>query len=465
MRAPSHIVSLTGQPTSALAQPLSAAPSNASPYPTAPAVHPPPALTPPPIVVPAFALAIPPTVASDQPETAKTPAATAAPSAGQGVKPADLSFVHKVASPAVTKKRHLGLIASFGVTVILPVLVGTYYLFAVAEDQYASYLGFSVQREDANSAIELLGGLTKLSGGGAPDHLILYKYIKSRDMLSAVAKDVDLAEAFSRSDDPFFSLAPDATIEEQTDYWARMVRVYLDSGSGLIEMEVRAFTPETAQAIAQGILKESTRLLNNLSDIAKMDATSFSRQDLDAVTLRLRTAQETLTAFRSRNQMVDPTTDLQGRTGLLNSLLAQQAAALIDMDLLADNTGDSDPRRAFLQRRIDVIGARIAAERNLVSASNGAGDASFADLVSEFERLQLEQEFAQRAYVAALSLYDGAVANASRSSRYLATYLPPTLAQKSEYPRRLQSITLLFGGLFLFWSIMVLTYYSVRDRR
>lgn len=374
-------------------------------------------------------------------------------------------YIHRVASAAKVRSRHLGLLTTFVAGVVLPTLVSAFYLFFIAEDQYASRLGFSVQREDASKALDILGGLTKLSGGGAPDQVILYKYTKSRDMLQAVAQKVDLKSAFFRSNDPIFSLDVDASIEDRTDYWERMVSVYLDSSSGLLELEVRAFTPETAQAIAVAILEESTRLLNELSDIAKSDATSYARRDLDQSVDRLKKAEQDLTDFRSRNQIVDPASDFQGRMGLLNSLLQQQAAALIELDLLRADANPNDPRRELAQRRIDVIGQRIAAERKRISTSDTSGEVAYADLVSEYERLRLEQDFAQRAYLATLASYNASLADAARASRYLATYLPPTKAEKSEYPQRFQSTLLIFGAAFLIWSILALTYYSIRDRR
>ena len=54
--------------------------------------------------------------------------------------------------------------------------------------------------------------------------------------------------------------------------------------------------------------------------------------------------------------------------------------------------------------------------------------------------------------------------DATRQSRYLATYIRPTLAQESEYPRReiIAGLAALF--LLLVWAIAALVYYSIRDR-
>ncbi len=57
-------------------------------------------------------------------------------------------------------------------------------------------------------------------------------------------------------------------------------------------------------------------------------------EDLDLALERLKAAREALTAFRLANQIVDPNADIQGQMGLLNTLQAQQAEALIEFDLL-----------------------------------------------------------------------------------------------------------------------------------
>ncbi|MBL9057846.1 MAG: sugar transporter, partial [Rhodobacteraceae bacterium] len=50
-------------------------------------------------------------------------------------------------------------------------------------------------------------------------------------------------------------------------------------------------------------------------------------------------------------------------------------------------------------------------------------------------------------------------------SRYLAAYVEPTLAQTPLYPQRM--VIILVGGFVIFglWSICLLIYYSLHDRR
>jgi capsular polysaccharide transport system permease protein len=393
----------------------------------------------------------------------KAPGARPAPV--PAASPAQPRFRHRVAGAARLRTRHFGLILSFFAVVLLPALVSAWYLFFVAEDQYASNLGFSVQREDGSSSVDLLGGLTQIAAASTPDPTILYKYIVSRDMIRAVEQRIDVERAFTRPGDPFYSLAADASIEERERHWERMVKVFLDSGSGLIEVRVRAYTPEDAKTIADAIRDESAKLLNQLSDTAKADATRFARSELETATRRLTAAKAAMTEFRVRTQIVDPATDFAGRMGLLNSLLAQQANALIERDILrASSTYADDPRFEQIERRIEVISKRIEAERARISTSDD-GTVGYAELVSEYESLRLETEFAEHAYVTALANLDSAVATAQRNSRYLAVYMPPTLAETAEYPQRITLSLLVAGLLFVFWSILALSYYAVRDRQ
>ena len=245
-----------------------------------------------------------------------------------------------------------------------------------------------------------------------------------------------------------------------------MIRISYDSGSELMEVRARAFTAEDAKAIADAIFDENSKIINELSAIARADATRYAAEDLAQSIERLKQAREALTTFRLKNQIVDPNADIQAQMGLLTNLQTQQAEALIDFDLLADIARDGDPRLEQAQRRIDVIEARIEAERQKFGVGGqGPGGAEFATTIAEFERLTVDRHFAEAAYAASLSARDASVAEANRQSRYLATYIKPTIAQKSEFPQRLILIAVigLFSGLI--WAIFILVFYALRDRR
>ena len=371
------------------------------------------------------------------------------------------------------RPRHRLVLASFLVVVILPALVSGWYLYARAVDQYASVMAFTVRSEDSRSALDVLGRLGGgfAFGGGAAstDGEILYQFIQSQELVASIDAQLDLRSMFARYHDvdPVFGFRPGGTIEDLNDHWSRKLRIAFDIGSGLMEIRVLAFDPHEARMIAQAILDESTRRINELSAAAREDATRHAREDLDLALERLRTAREAVTEFRIRTQIVDPTADLQGQMGVLNTLQGQLAAALVELDLLRENTRAGDPRITQAERRIEVIRARIAEERLRIGGGTGTGPGGedYATVMAEFERLNLDREFAEQAYRSALSAFDAAVAQAQRNSRYLATHIAPTTAESARYPDREMLLALTVFFLLLGWSVVVLIYYSIRDSR
>ena len=371
---------------------------------------------------------------------------------------------------ARARTRHWGLIFSFLLLVILPIGLSGWYLWTRATDRYVSYAGFSVRTENVGSALDFLGGVAALSGSSSSaDTDILYQFIQSHELVARVDAALDLQNLWAKADparDPYFAYHPPGTIEDLVSYWGSMVKVYNDNG--LIDLQVEAFSPDDAQAIARMIYDESSLMINRLSDIAQEDATRYAREERDVAVDQLKTARAALTLFRNRNQIVDPVASVQTQMGLLSSLQEQLATTLIDLDILKQTTAESDPRIVQAELRITVINARIQEERNKLGIGAGADPAAgeaFADLLGDYERLSVDLQFAQQTYTVALATYDGAVAESRRQSRYLAAHVQPTLAQAPEQPRRIELLALVALFAFLIWAILCLIAYSLKDRR
>lgn len=385
--------------------------------------------------------------------------------------------VRPVAEPARRRKRHWGLLLSFLLLVAGPVGTTLWYLNERAVDQYGSTLGFTVRSEESITASDVFGGLqTAIGGAGSSSNSdILYAFIRSQEIVADIDTELDLRALYSRHTevDPifgfhnggdFYGIETPGTIEDLTNYWQRMVRISYDQTSGLMEVTALAFEPDEAQAIAQAIYDQSLARINALSDQARADATRYASEELVLKEDLLKQASDALTAFRVENQIVDLTTDIQGQMGVLSALQQELVTAQIELDLLLQNSSPGSARIEQVQNRIEAIERRIDEER-LKFGTGVQGGESFATTAAEFERLTLEREFAQEAYVAARAVYDSAVAEANRQSLYLAAYIEPTRAEKSEYPQHGLIIGLVALFAFLGWSILALVYYSLRDRR
>lgn len=380
-------------------------------------------------------------------------------------------IVRPMAGPARRRRRHLGLALSGLAIVALPLAVIAFYLFARAEDQYASRVGFTVRQEQPGQTQALLGGLAQLAGpsaaGGAPDGDILNAFIQGPGLVRRMDARLDLWGHYGAPfrGDPVFALRPGGTIEDLHRHWGRVLAVDYDQATGLIGLELRAFDPVFAQAVTQMILTESQALVNELNAAARADLLAAAEADVADSLLRLKAAREALVRFRTRTQIVDPETDLETRMGVQNSLQQQLAQALVEYDLLLQSAGERAPSVIQAQRRIAVIRARLSEEREALAAEQSyVGVEGYPALIAEYESLAVDREYAEETYRAALAQLDAARANATRHSRYLAVYMQPSLPEAAEYPRRAQIVLMALLFLALGWALFVLIYYSLRDR-
>lgn len=358
-----------------------------------------------------------------------------------------------------------GLRAGFLALVLLPALMAALYLFLRAADQYAATAGFAVQSARPAPSIDLLGGLSQLSGASDTQAAMVYAYLESPDLVATLDRQLDLRARFSRADDPIFALDPGASRERLIAYWQGMTRTSYDTGTGLITLQVRAFSAEDAQSIAAAAYAAASRMINAISTSAQADMTRAARAELGRAESRLRAAQRALDSFREQSRVVDPAADVSGQMGLIGSLQDALAQALIDRDLLAATTGPADPRLAEAERRISAIRSRIAAERRGLGSGGPHPGATLARLTGRFEQLTADRAFAETSYEAARAAVDAAEAAARQQAIYLAAWQNPVRPESAEYPRRWQitALVALFG--FLVWSILSLAYYSLRDRR
>ena len=361
--------------------------------------------------------------------------------------------------------RHFLIRLSFLLIVVAPVVISGGYLYTRATDQYHSFSAFAVRSEEAPNPLDVIGAFTQTGSTASPDAEILHDYILSQTLVQEIAQELDLQTMYNLPEgDPVFTLGQNRSVEDTLSYWERMVSAAIDTNSGVLEIEVRAFTPEDAQVVAEAIIARSAQLIEDLSREAREDAMRFTLQDVMKAEERLKEMRRRIRDFRTEYQIIDPEADVQSQVGIVSALQGRLAEALIEFETIGSYSGNEDPRLPNIQRRIDAIRNQISIERDAVS-SQSAGGKSLSEVIGEYEELLVDLEFSQNAYTAALAAEEQARIEANRRSRYLAIHIPPTRAEDSLYPQRLLLLTVIFACALAAWGILILIYYNVRDRR
>ena len=362
------------------------------------------------------------------------------------------------------RRRHRVIRASFVLLVLGPLVAAAAYLWLVAADQYRAVTAFSVRSEEVRSPLEALGAFTQVGGSSASDIHILYDYITAQPMVEALDRSLDLRTLFAGNPDDFvFALQDDASIEDLVDYWQRMARVTIDPASGVLTVEIKAFSPVSAQQLAEAVVAESGRLVDELARVARDDAMRFASAEVAEAEAKLKAARIEMLGFRTANDTIDPGAAVDSQMGVIGALQNQLAEALVERGTLLTYADEGDHRVKAVDARIAAIRAQIESEQQLVSGT-ASDAATLADMMGRYEALKVDLEFAQTNYTAALASAEQAAAEARRKSRYLALHIPPTLAEDSLFPRRGFLTFAVFLTALALWSSAVLVYYNIRDR-
>jgi capsular polysaccharide transport system permease protein len=351
---------------------------------------------------------------------------------------------------------------------LTPALLVFAYLHGAAHPQYYSYAGFTTRTSDAaGSADVLTSGLGFGIATQANENDILYSYIQSQELVASLDAALDLTSKFSAgwSSDPLLQLRPSATREDLHRHWLKVFDVAYDRTSGLIEMRLRGPDPVWVSDVLAAVIRSSTAKVNDINQAAFADAVQFAEIALQDAETAWQTAREVVQEFRVANGIVDPAVEIESRMGVLTSLQHQLATAMIELDEMAQTADRNDPRFRKLDDRVTVIRDRLAAERLSFSGDVPQNEKSFPELVSTYEALSTDLEFAQLRYTNALAALTRAQSDAAENSRYLAVYLEPTIAETSEFPMPFSTAALVALISTLISAIFAMVYLSVRGRR
>jgi capsular polysaccharide transport system permease protein len=267
-------------------------------------------------------------------------------------------------------------------------------------------------------------------------------------------------------------LGDEVSREKLVDYWRNRIEVFYDSTKNTVAVEVRAFTPGDAEAIAREIVDITRRMVNDLSAQARRDAVRFAASEVARAELRVRAARQEMLDFRLKNREFDPaqtataaltlTAELQGELAQLNAHLSAVSGYLAAD---APSVQMLKSRIAAIEGEISRIEGKIAAPADAGGevAPAGAGEASLARTATRYGELQINQEFAEKSYLAALASLERARAEADATQSYLAVYLAPARPESSTYPNRLNAILVVLALAATLWAIGALAFLSIKD--
>lgn len=357
----------------------------------------------------------------------------------------------------------LGLIASFVAIVLLPMLVVGIYYGLIASDQYATETRFSLRNGEPGIS-DMLGGLT--GGGGSQqsqDSQIIIDYARSRTIVESLETELDLRQIFARDDADYLSrFKKNKPIEDLVRYWRKRVDASYEKTSGIITLEVRAFTPEDSFMLAGKILERCEKLVNDLSQRSRRDALKQAEFELHRAEGQLKGATADMREAQNSQGVLDATVEAEALNKIVTLLRLELVKAQQQIAGQGDGVSADAPQVRVLNARVQTLQEQINKYATQIADKNLGGE-SMADRKRALDLQQTELAVAMQRYIMASVAFENARLDLETQKAYLAPFIKPMLSTKPTYPKRWWDWFLISGPALLAWALVSASAFLIRD--
>lgn len=371
--------------------------------------------------------------------------------------------VKPVGESLFAKLKRLGLL--FWLTVVAPTVLSVFYFGLFASDVYVSESRYVVRSPEKpqKGGIGLLLGSAGFSSA-SEEVRAAQGFIASRDALRAINGDNYAAKAWGNPDVSIFNrfnpLGWSGSFEDLYLFYRDKVDAAFDSETGITILTVRAYSPAEAQAINARLLQSAETLVNQLNARGRKDLVRFAEQEVTEAKRQAAEAGQALAAYRNRKGVIDPEKQATVQLQMVSKLQDELIGARMQL-LQLSQAANQNPQIPLLKVRIAGLQRAIQQEVGAVAGSNG----SLSEAAAEYQRLQVQREFADQQLGLSLAALQDARNEARRQGAYVERVAQPSLPDDALEPSRIRGIlaTLIIG--LVAWGILTMLLAGVREHR
>ena len=363
------------------------------------------------------------------------------------------------------RKRRSRFFMRLALFVGLPTLFMAIYSFVWATPRYVSE--FEVTYQTYQPAQALSAGLVQsfmgVSTGSTIDlGTILYEYVRSPALLAKLDAKLHLREYYSSSKIDWPSrLNPHTSAENFLSYYRWHVAASEGLG-GYLTVDVQAFDPQYAFALAKAVDQACDEMIDDMTVRAREDEVKYAQDELNREEDRIRKARLALTDFQNAHGDLNPQTAATQLGQIAGGLESDLAKARSELAIVLQYMRADSPKVLQIKYQIKALEQQLRYERERLASSGGK--TAYSQILNEYSALQLEQQFAQDAYLAAQQGLAVARADAARKQNYLIDFTPPYLPDKATIWLPLEYTATAFFASLLIYGISSLMIGAFRDQ-
>lgn len=338
----------------------------------------------------------------------------------------------------------------FACAVIASLLAVIYWGF-MASDRFISESHAIIQSTDlvGSESVDLSGLLGNTNSNEKPDQLLLRDYLLSVDMLKKLDKKLNLREHYSNPKWDILSRmwAKDEPLEEFYNYFLTRVSVEYDDYSGILLINAQAYDPKMAHAITSMLVTEGEQFMNAMAKNLAKEQVDFLENELQQLTTNTMDARQKVLNFQNAHGLASPQNTAENLTSIVNKMEAELSELQTKRAAMLSYLMPTSPNIAELNMQISAIEKQLQKEKGKLTSPNKN---TLNRTIEEYQRLEMNAEFAQEIYKTALVGLEKGRFEASRTLKKMSILQQPTLPEYPLQPHRLYNII-----VFIIFSLVI----------
>lgn len=373
------------------------------------------------------------------------------------------------ATKSVPTQRNLGKVTSMVFTglirlVFILAILGVLYWLVFASDRYVSESTLIIRKTDSVSAPAFDLGLlfTGALGAERSNQMLLRENLLSVDMLKTLDQDLDLRTHYSDSEHDFVSRMwfQDSSMEWFHQHYLDRVEVVYDDFAGVLRLKVQAYSPQMAHDIAQMLVNEGERYMNDLGHDLANAQVKFLTEQVQHAQQRFIQARQTLLNHQNQEGLFSPQASVESISTIIATLEARRAQLQTQLASLPKTLDQNHPNIMTLKQALAAVDQQIREER--VKLANPEGETLNVQM-DEFLKLEMEVSFAKELYQSSLIALEKGRIDASRMLEKVSVLQAPTFPQYPMQPRRIYNTILTLLLALMLAGILKLLESIIKD--
>jgi capsular polysaccharide transport system permease protein len=349
---------------------------------------------------------------------------------------------------------------------VLLCIVAVMYWGLIASDRYVSEAHVIIQQTDSPVApsLDILSMIGTSGGPTRADQLLLRDHLLSVDMLAKLDSQLGLREHYSDRRNDMLSRLWSSDISQEWFHWyyLRRTGVELDEYAGVLIVRAEAFTPEKAHEITSLLVEEGERYMNQVAHRLAQEQVAFIEKQVAQMSERVIKARQAVLIFQNERNLVSPQGTAEALFGIISQLEGQLITLKTQREALLGYQHAQSPAVVNLDLQVAAVKKQIAQEQTRLTSSQRQ---TLNRIVEEYQRLEMNAEFAQETYKSGLTALEKQRVEAGRMLKMVSVLQSPTHPQYPLEPKRMYNTMVFILSTLLLSGILNLLRVIVREHR